>query len=65
MRSKTDRRPTESIQIRFDPRTETKRMVCPHCDRLLPFDTVTECDRCGAYLRTMVRTESPPIKHSE
>lgn len=51
----------DTIELVFDPVIEKERFLCPHCDRRLPVDPVTECDQCGAHLRIDVVTEAPPV----
>lgn len=41
----------------------TRHFQCPDCDRWLPVDEVTECDKCGAWLelRVKVRTSGQDV----
>ena len=38
-----------------------KRVECPECGHLLPLDSWTECDRCGAHLSLKWEVEAPAI----
>lgn len=59
---------TEEEKIRMRPgitKKFSKKMLCPHCDRMLPVDAITECDKCGAHLEVYVKTTAPPYKHKD
>ena len=47
----------QSVEVVDVPDTDKTRMRCPECGHLLPIDSWTECDRCGAHLSVHIRVE--------
>jgi len=42
-----------------------RKMRCPSCSRVLPVDTTTECDDCGAWLNVRVKVTVPGVERGE
>jgi predicted RNA-binding Zn-ribbon protein involved in translation (DUF1610 family) len=41
---------------------DRSRFHCPECGEVLPVDSWTECQRCGAHLNVQVEVEAPGVE---
>lgn len=58
---------TDSYSIEYTHKLngESRWIIQCECDRELPMDTMTECDKCGAHYEVNLEQVAPPVPEVE